>query len=410
MRPRSSLVPALLIAAAGLGVAHASGFAISELSITGLSEADALVANTNSLGALAYNPAAMAFHKGGYDLGLQGIYDHTQVTPAGGTGTVVATTPHWQTMPNLFWSDKIAPHTRFGFGINEPYGLQIAWPAQTFPTLAHGSASALAPTYTQLRLFDVAPSLSYRFGSVAVDAGADYYDAHRTVLGTPGATVSGSGDQVGAHVGALGRWGTVGVGINYRSAVNVPLDGTFSEAGQSSIPVNATLHLPWQLAVGVNDALSAKLGVEFDFDRTGWSRFSNIVVSPAPGADVGGAALVTSTYDWQSSNAYRVGLHYALSRHVRLRAGYAYDVTGATNSNFSARIPDANRQEFSFGASQRLGAWSLSAGYMYVLFNTRTYASTTPFTGADPNGTSAYNGTYKTRAQLFGISISRRFS
>ncbi|WP_297375144.1 outer membrane protein transport protein [Acidiferrobacter sp.] len=408
MRPRSSLLAASLIVVAGLGAAHASGFAISELSITGLSESDALVANTYSLGALAYNPAAMAFHKGGYDLGLLGIYDHTQVTPAGGAGPVVATTPHWQTMPDLFWADKIAPHTRFGFGINEPYGLQIAWPAQTFPTLAQGPAAALAPTYTQLRLFDVAPSFSYRFGPVAVDAGADYYDAHRTVLGTPFATVSGSGAQVGAHVGALGQWGTLGVGINYRSAVNVPLDGTFSVTG-SSVPINATLHLPWQWAVGVNEALNTKLGVEFDFDRTGWSRFSNIVVTPAPGAG-GGPALLTSTYDWQSSNAYRLGVHYALSRHVRLRAGYAYDVTGATNTDFSARVPDANRQEFSFGASQRLGAWSLSAGYMYVLFNTRTYASATPLSGTDPNGTSAYNGTYQTHAQLFGVSISRRFS
>ncbi len=407
MRPRLSLMPALLIAAAGVS-AHASGFAIAELSIAGLSEADAMVANTYSLGALAYNPAAMAFRKGGYNLGLLGIDDHTQVAPAGGTGAVVATTPHWQTIPDLFWADTIAPHTRFGFGINEPYGLQIAWPAQTFPTLAQGPASALAPTYTELRLFDVAPSFSYRFGAVAVDAGADYYDVHRAILGSPGATVSGSGTQVGAHVGALGHWGGLGVGINYRSAANVPLDGTYSETG-TAIPINASLHLPWQLAVGVNDTLTTKLGMEFDFDRTGWSRFSSLVVNPAPGAG-GGPTVLTSTYDWQSSNAYRVGFHYALSRHVRLRAGYAYDVTGATNTDFSARIPDADRQEFSFGASQRLGAWSLSAGYMYVLFATRTYASATPLSGTDPNGTSAYNGTYKTHAQLFGISISRRFS
>lgn len=407
MHVRSLLRSAVLIAAAGMGAAHASGFAISELSIAGLSEADAMVANSSSLGALAYNPAAMAFHVGGYNLGILGINDHTQVTPAGGTGTVVATTPHWQTMPNLFLAEKIAPRTRFGFGINEPYGLQIAWPAQTFPTLAQGPASALAPTYTQLRLFDIAPSISYRFGDVAVDAGADYYDAHRTVLGTPLVTVSGSGDQVGAHVGALGEWDGVGVGINYRSAVNIPLDGTFSEAGLS-IPINAALHLPWQFALGVRDALDARFGVEFDFDRTGWSRFSNIVVNPAPA--VGGATLLTSTYDWRSSNAYRLGFHYALSHDVRLRAGYAYDVAGATNTDFSARVPDANRQEFSFGASQKLDAWSLSAGYMYVLFNTRTYASATPLSGTDPNGTSAYNGTYKSHAQLFGISIARRFS
>lgn len=408
MRLRSALGSAFALTFVCLNAAHASGFALSELSISGLSEADALVANTTTLGALAYNPAAMAFHKGGYDLGLLGIDDHTEVTPTGGQ-TVVATTPTWETVPDLFWADKVAPHTRFGFGVNTPYGMQISWPAQTFPELAQGADAALAPTYTELRLFDVSPSLSYRFGAVAIDLGADYYDAHRTIIGTPTTTVSGSGDQVGMHFGVLAKLGSIGLGANYRSASNVPLDGTLSTTGSAPVPINATLHLPWQLALGVHDALSKKIGVEFDFDRTGWSRFTNIAVTPAPAAG-GGPSLVTSTYDWQSANAYRVGFHYALSRHVRLRAGYAYDQTGAGNSDYSARIPDANRQIFSFGASQKLGHWSLSAGYMYVHFNTRTYASTTALTTSDPNGTSAYNGTYKSHAQLFGISISRRFS
>ncbi|MHB8253660.1 MAG: OmpP1/FadL family transporter [Acidiferrobacter sp.] len=409
MRLRPLLGSTLVLAIACMGTAHASGFALSELSIAGLSEADALVANSSTLGALAYNPAAMAFHKGGYDLGLFGIYDRTQVTPVGG-GTVIATTPSWETLPNLFWAHKIAPHTRFGFGINEPYGMQISWPAQTFAQLAQGTSSALAPTYTELRLFDVSPSFSYRFGAIAVDLGADYYDAHRTVLGTPTATVSGSGAQLGGHVGFLARLGQINLGANYRSASNVPLDGTLNQAGLS-IPINAVLHLPWQFALGVHDALSQKIGIEFDFDRTGWSRFSHITVTPAPAAG-GGASLLTSSYNWQSANSYRLGIHYALSRHIELRAGYAYDQTGATNSDYSARIPDANRQIVSFGASQKLGHWSLSAGYMYVHFNTRTYTSNTPFTATttDPNGTSAYNGTYKSYAQLFGISISRRFS
>lgn len=404
---RSLLRSAVVFALAGLGAAHAAGFALSELSAAGLSEADALVANTSTLGALAYNPAAMAFHKGGYNLGILGINDHTQVTPAGGTGSVTATTPAWETLPNLFWMDKIAAHTRFGFAINEPYGLQISWPAQTFPQLAQGAASGLAPTYTDLRLFDVSPSFSYRFGAVAIDLGADYYDAHRFVLGSPTTTVSGSGDQVGGHLGVLAKLGQINLGANYRSAATIPLDGEYSHGGQA-LPVNAALHLPWQFAVGVHDNVNKKIGVEFDFDRTGWSRFSNIVVNPAPA--VGGATLLTSAYDWQSANSYRFGFHYALSRSVELRAGYAYDTTGATNSHYSARIPDANRQVVSFGASQKLGAWSLSAGYMYVHFNTHTYTSSTPLTSTDPNGTSAYNGTYRSNAQLFGLSISRRFS
>lgn len=405
MRLRPLVGQSLVLVVASVSLAHASGFALSELSVAGLSEADALVANTSSMGALAYNPAAMAFHKGGYDIGLLGIDDHTEVNPAGTTGTVIATTPAWETLPNIFWANKVAPHTRFGFGINEPYGLQISWPASTFPELAQGAGAALAPTYTSLRLFDVSPSLSYRFGGVAIDVGADYYDAHRVTLGTPVDTVSGSGDNVGGHLGLLAQLGTFNLGVNYRSATNIPLDGTVTGTGLS-VPVNAALHLPWQLDLGARDQLSKKLGVEFDFVRTGWSQFSNITVTPASG----GAPLLISSYNWQSANSYRLGLGYALSRNVKLRAGFGYDQTGATTGNFSARIPDANRQSFSFGASQKLGHWSLSAGYMYVHFDRHTEASNTALTGSDPNGTSAYNGTYRSYAQLFGISMSRRFS
>jgi len=407
MHLRPLLGSALALIITGIGGAHASGFTLAELSTAGISEANALVANTSTLGALAYNPAAMAFHKGGYDLGLLGIDAHTEVTPVNGSGTVVATTPSWQTLPNLFWEDKIAPRTRFGFGINEPYGLSISWPAQTFPVLAQGPAQALAPTYMGVRLIDVSPSFSYRLHSLAIGIGIDYYNAHRVILGTPTTTVSGSGEQVGGHIGLLARLGSFALGANYRSAANIPLDGTFAQTGVA-LPMNTVLHLPWQFALGVHDAINAKTGIEFDFDRTGWSQFSDIVVNPAPA--IGGATLLTSTYDWRPANSYRLGLHYALSQEVTLRAGYAFDQTGATNAHYSARIPDANRQIVSFGASQKLGRWSLSAGYMYVHFDTRTYASSTPLTSSDPNGTSAYNGTYRSHDQLFGISISRRFS
>ena len=407
MRLRAGLGSTLAIMAIGVTTAHASGFALPALSVTGLSEANALIANTSALGAEAYNPAAMAFHKGGYDLGLIGLAVHSTVTPAGGAGTVVATTPHWQTIPDVYWADKVAPRTRLGFAINEPYGFAIAWPASTFPALAQGTAAALAPTYSELRLFDVSPSVSYRMGGVAVDLGIDYYDAHRVVLGTPTTTVSGSGDRVGGHIGFLARLGSWGIGANYRSAVNVPLDGTFSQSGAQT-PMNAVLHLPWQAGIGVHDALNPRTGIEIDVARIGWSRFTDLTATPPPA--VGGATLFSSSYDWRSAMSYRLGVHYDLSHHVSLRAGYGYDQAAATNAHFSARLPDANSQELSFGASQKLGTWRLSAGYMYVYFNTRSYNSGTSLATSDPNGTSAYNGTYRTHAQLFGISISRQFS
>lgn len=401
LRPYFRFVLPLL---AGLNVAHASGFALSELSVAGLSEADALIANTHTQGAFAYNPAAMAFHKGGYDIGIIGIDSHTTVAPAGENQTVTATTATWQTMPNLFWSHTLTHHFRFGVGINEPYGLQISWPANTFPPLASGPAAALAPTDTNLRLLNLNPNIAYRWGQIAADVGIDYYYAQSVTSETPTTDFGGNGSALGANLGLLARIGAINIGATYRSAVNVPINGTLTQGTPE--PASANLHLPWQTGLGIHDRLSKRIGIEFDVDRTGWSRFTNFIITPTGGS----TAPITSTNDWSAANAYRIGVHYRLSRHVALRAGYAYDVTGQNTDYFSARIPDANRQILSFGATQQIGRWSLSAGYMYVHFNTRTITSDTPLTTADPNGTIAYNGTYRTHAELFGISITRRFS
>ena len=66
--PRARLIPISLVLSLTLASiilvngAAASGFRIPEVSIAGLASSNALVADTETPGALAYNPAAMAFH------------------------------------------------------------------------------------------------------------------------------------------------------------------------------------------------------------------------------------------------------------------------------------------------------------------------------------------------------------
>ncbi len=43
---------------------------------------------------------------------------------------------------------------------------------------------------------------------------------------------------------------------------------------------------------------------------------------------------------------------------------------------------------------------------MFVDWDDRTPSNTTPFAGGDPNGTNAFNGTYKSDAILVGVGKS----
>ncbi|MDA8361883.1 MAG: outer membrane protein transport protein [Gammaproteobacteria bacterium] len=367
------------------GAVHAASYTGIPLSILGLSQAGAVVANTQSLGALAYNPANMAFHKSGYGIGILGLYVHTSVQPPGQTGRIPAVTPHWGTTPNAFINAELTKNTRFGLALNEPYDSSIAWPASAFPALS-GPSAGLVPTYTELQVYDASPNLTYRVGPVGVDAGADYYYVRHFAADTAATVANGSGNRFGGNVGVASRIGPIGLGATFRSAVNIPVGGATS------------IHLPWQMALGIHGTITKRFGMEFDFARSGWTGFT----SPATAA---GPAVLASA---GNVNSYRLGFEYGLGEGVALRAGLGYnDVSPAP---FSARLPAASQDVASLGATQRTGPWTLSAGYEYIHFNTRTVDTETTLTGADPNGTSAYNGSYRGSVQLFGLSFSRRFS
>ena len=63
-RFRLTLIATALSTFAASPLAQASGFRIPEASVAGLGATNALVADAKDPGALAYNPAAMSFHKG----------------------------------------------------------------------------------------------------------------------------------------------------------------------------------------------------------------------------------------------------------------------------------------------------------------------------------------------------------
>ncbi|MCU7797586.1 MAG: outer membrane protein transport protein, partial [Candidatus Thiodiazotropha sp. (ex Myrtea spinifera)] len=124
-----------------------------------------------------------------------------------------------------------------------------------------------------------------------------------------------------------------------------------------------------------------------------------------------GVNIVTSDNNWDDANAYRLGATYDISQATQLRIGYTFDETPQDDAFFSPRIPDSDRQLFSFGLGHTLGnGWTIDAGYMYVKFDERTINSTTAaVAGQETNGTTAVNGTYDSSVHLFGLGVTKHF-
>jgi long-chain fatty acid transport protein len=422
-----------------LGFTGASGsaFNVPELSVAGIGMSNALVANPDERGAFAYNAAAMGFHDGSsIALGAAFIGPRFSVTTDrkhDGEGA------DWLIAPMIYAMAQVHEQWRFGFGVGAPFGLETKWAEGTFPeltgspgtrniTLAPGVTRPVEipkgdhPTHSKLEIVSLMPSIAYRVNdSLSLAAGLDYYKARDTRLDSTLKQLAGKGDGWGWNLGFLYADGPWSLGASYHSAATLDIEGTvtvlsdalaldgFGQLAPAVVPAQVDLHLPWRLQIGARYEVNQALAVELDWSRTGWSRFDTLKIKRS----TDGALLETNTNKFDDTNAYRIGLSYDVLPQTQLRFGYTYDESGQPDAHFSPRIADSDRHLFSIGAAQELAqGWTIEGGYMYVLFEDRTIASSKDYSllrGDEINGTAAVNGKYEAHAHLIGVEVRKRF-
>lgn len=404
---RISLLAAALTTTFGISSAQASGFRVPEISVLGMGTSNALVANTDELGALPYNPANMAFHdKNGLVAGLTYIgYDLKVDTTSQGGQPTDSTGAESFWVPNLYFMVPGDGKWSFGLGINAPFGLETNWAAGTFPNFGPGAAQGAAPELSRIEMINVNPNFAYKVNNTtSLSLGFDLYNVRDLALNVQAAKIVGRGDGLGWNIGFTKKFDKWNLGLSYRSSVTTDVSGSATDATATGA-VTSSVEFPDLFQLGAYWQATDKFGLEFDVERTGWSSFDKIVVTTASGSS-------TSTNNWDDAWAYRLGAIYAINAKTNLLLGYAYDETGQPDQYFSARVPDNDRQLFSVGMTHDFAGWTLEASFMHVMVDDRTINSSTayiPGTTADANGTDAYNGTYESSVNLLGIGLSTKF-
>jgi long-chain fatty acid transport protein len=397
---------------------QASGFAIPEMNIAGMALSNALVANPDAQAAIAYNPAAMSFHDGNSAaFGVIPISPDLSVDT--GSGSVDSEANDTVAIPTVTAHATLSETWALGMSVNAPFGLETDWPAGTFDS--QYALGAYIPTRSKLQIVAISPSLSYKINdNTSFAGGVDLYDLREVIFnsvvnaGTPGSNptvnLNGEGRGVGLNLGLLVRLGSWSFGGSYHSEARIPIEGTI-EAPSLSTTVEAEFKVPARLQLGVRHQTTEKLGIEFDFTRTGWSSFDQLVVDETSY----GENLITSTNNWDDVNTYRLSATYDISQATQLRVGYTFDETPQDDTFFSPRIPDSDRQLFSLGIGHTLNnGWTIDAAYMYVTFDDRTmnidsgFSHSAPYSG-ETNGTSAVNGSYESSVHLLGLGVVMRF-
>ena len=414
---------------------QASGFAVPELSVLGIGTANALVANPDEPGALAYNPAAIAFHpQSAWSVGALFINPYFSVRTA--TGKHDSDGAEWHALPLVNAAVRIDDKWALGLSVNSPFGLETRWPLGTFPELSSTAPVPLGPplgtvtlplsaqpTQSKAEILNFTPTVTYGItDEFSVAAGADIYWAKSAEFNSSLTSVKGDGSGWGFNLSAMYVKDALSLGLSFHSAATVSMDGYYTAlnptlvqiyqgtGGMMGIPPSQTasldLNLPWRLQLGVRYEITDALAAEVDWTRNGWSEFDELSIDLSSGS-----TLVSDKNGWDDANAYRLGFTYDVREGTQLRFGYSYDETPQGDRYFTPRIPDSDRQLFSLGIAQSLGqGWGLEAGYMYVMNDERNYTGGEAYVPGGPtNGTTAYDGKYEAHAHLLGIGISKQF-
>ncbi|MEJ2620474.1 MAG: outer membrane protein transport protein [Candidatus Thiodiazotropha sp.] len=406
---------ALLMLSSGV---QGSGFAIPELSISGLGTSNAQVANHESLGAIPYNPAAMSFHEGS-SATLGSILIKPELAVDTGSGMTDSEGNDLVAIPAIAAHNTLNEEWSLGIAVNAPFGLETDWEVDVFND--QYPLGTPIPTRTLLEIIAFSPSTSYKLNdNAALSFGIDYYWMKKVLFNSaindgnayPGFNLEGDGSGVGFNLGGMLVVDSWSFGAHFHSASNINVEGKLDDdagvlpAGVTN-NVTANLELPWRFQVGTRYEATEKLAIEFDYTRTGWNKFDSLEVKE----EKYGNTIFESMNKFENASAYHLGMTYDFTKATQLRIGYTYDETPQKDEYFSPRVPDADRQLFSLGVGHTISdGWTFDVGYMYVDFDERTINSSKgAVAGEELNGTSAVDGTYDSSVHLFGLGVTKTF-
>ncbi len=436
-----------LICLLGTGAAFGGGFNIYEAGARATALGGAFTATADDASAIFYNPAGLAFLEGtGLDLNLMPIIPSAEFTgatpPDGGDHATGKTVDQSFPIPGIYFYKNTGELT-YGLGLYAPFGLGVEW---TDPDSWIGRQVSydvdLATVYiTPAIAWKVTEDVSLSFG---VDIAHTTLELNRRMFSSAlgnviefdavDVMIEGTSDfnftpSAGAMIKASDKL-TFGLMYHHQKTMQVEdgtleltniapaafagnVDALITGLGGDTHSGSTELKLPHMLSLGAAYQLTEKARVEFDAVHFGWSHFDELSL------DFGNEMLnstIPEAYEdvWQ----LRFGAEYTVNDKMSVMGGYVRDKSPQPVESMSPLLPDASRDDFSFGIQYQLSdKLILTATYMGVNFEERTNV------GADgrqivfaeeeeEHGTGPYPnpaGTYDSYADIFGVGISYRF-
>ena len=407
-------------------LALANGFALFEHGSRAVGMAGAFGAVADDPSAGYFNPAGLAFLDGTQAMaGFFLITESSTFTgdnPYPGAGYSVDMESQIFYPPHFHLTGHFSDNVSWGLSLTTPFGLGTWWPDDY--------AGKYITKRVDLKLFNLNPNLAFKLSdNVALAIGFDAFFSSVDLTRSIGA-VNPYTQQV-AEVGQVHLYTPFESGYGYNAALLAKLGGGFSLGAQyrSRVKVEYSGNASFvQFPTGYDDFDAIVAGLlPFDSNpagltevtfpaelrfglawqsetwtfaadavRMGWDSFDELPIT------LPDYPLLSSVRpeNYEDATTYRFGVEKRWEK-TALQLGYLVDPTPVPTESVSPLLPDADRVGYSVGFSYILSPRvRVDAAYLYLPFDERSTE------GLDPEG---FNGTYDTKAHLFGMSMTVRF-
>lgn len=410
----------LLILAICYQMTLAAGFLIYEHGAAAMAVAGAFVAVANNPSAVFHNPAGLAFLSG-----TQFSVGTTLIIPKSSLELPKWPDPRFKTVDQasqifypstLYFSQPVSEKVVIGFGFFSPYGLGTEWPSD-YPLRYIAVKDDLKTFFfNPVVAFKLSPNLALGVGVAYIHSTLSFdlvqladLSFVNPLFGAYDVPVKleASGNGYGLNAGLLYKGEKFSVGANWRSGFKIDYEGDltldWSKAPSVIQPLlpkagtaSTSFEYPHILGFGLAFEPGPQLRLSADLHYVLWSCYDEFTVK----VDVPNFEDKHVEENWKDALTLRGGIEFKASEGVALRAGILYDQTPQPVETMDPILPDANRVAVTGGFGFKTGRLVLDFAYQYEIFSDRT----SPNRSIYPLGLG--EGTYKTKANLIGISLT----
>jgi long-chain fatty acid transport protein len=243
--------------------------------------------------------------------------------------------------------------------------------------------SQFVSTRSDFRTYDLTPSLAWRWcNGLSIGAGLDFIygnykmDFNIGTIGSPNGFIQSVQNRwaVGMHAGVLWEIDCVTrVGLNYRSAVRMSLEGKadfmlppFVENFQALIPIRTTFRLPATLTLSGFHQLDQCWAAMMDLEWTHWKKFHELVF------DLQEFGEIITLENFRDTYRVAVGAAYHYNECTLFRFGAAYDRTPVRDALRNLMMPDGDRTWLAIGLQYAFPGFRIELGYAHLFYKYQT--------------------------------------